>query len=137
MSNTKAYKDYAIPREDYNELFWFCRRYRKNKEQIESFYGTHTPCSDGGSRSGAISKPTEATAIKIAKLRNECELIEQAAQEAGGEALASYIITNVTVPKKPYEYLGVVPCGRQQFYEMRRKFFYILWKNKFFQKMDN
>lgn len=130
MSNSKAYKDYTIPKEDYNELYWFCRKYPKNKEILANCYGTHAPCVGGGRKSTAISKPTEANALKVAKYRAECELIESAAKEAGGEALAKYIIRNVTEPKMPYEYLGAIPIGRQQFYELRRKFFYILWKNK-------
>ena len=130
MSNSKAYKAYTIPQEDYHELLWFCRRYPKNKETIAGCYGTHSPCSDGAGRTNEISKPTEANALKIAKLREECELIESAAREAAGDVLASYIIRNVTEKKMPYEYLGRVPTGRRQFYEKRRKFFYILWEKK-------
>lgn len=51
-------------------------------------------------------------------------MIEQAAREAD-PALAAYIVRNVTTGM-PYEHLGIVPCGRRQFYQARRKFFYLL-----------
>ena len=52
------------------------------------------------------------------------ETLEQAARETD-PALAAYIVRNVT-SGIPYEHLGIVPCGRRQFYQARRKFFYLL-----------
>lgn len=51
-------------------------------------------------------------------------MIEQAAQEAD-EFLMPYILKNAA-DNIPYERLGNVPCGRRQFYQARRKFFYLL-----------
>lgn len=56
-------------------------------------------------------------------------MIENAAKETD-EQLYKYIIKNVT-EGVPYEVLNV-PCGRRQFYDKRKLFFYKLYciKNK-------
>ena len=64
---------------------------------------------------------------KTNKLSRDIGLIEQTAQEAVG-GLYPYILKNVT-EDITYEHMGV-PCGRRQFYFMRRKFFCLLDRKK-------
>lgn len=61
------------------------------------------------------------------KALKDAALIEQASREAEPN-ICQYILKNVT-QGVPYEYMDV-PCGRRQFYEQRRKFFYLLSKKK-------
>ena len=68
--------------------------------------------------------PTEKKAMAAAKLSSDCELIEQTAIEADA-AIYTWIIKNVTEEESPWEYLNA-PKGRRQFYESRRRFFYLL-----------
>ena len=64
---------------------------------------------------------------KAKKLSRDIHLIEKTAQEAVGE-LFPFLLKNVTEDIS-YEHMGV-PCGRRQFYFMRRKFFCLLNQKK-------
>lgn len=70
---------------------------------------------------------TSDIAIQRMQLESDMKMIEQAAENADKE-LSPYIISNV-VDGIPYEYLGA-SVGRRQFYQSRRKFFYILSTKK-------
>ena len=57
----------------------------------------------------------------------ECQLIEQTAIEVDPEAYQPFL--QAIVSDSPYEYC-TVPRGRSQFYERRRRFFYLLARKK-------
>lgn len=66
---------------------------------------------------------SRAKIVQRDRLLRDCEMIEQAAIAADSD-LCAYILRNVTRDEgittlKP-------PCGRRQFYEARRKFFFLL-----------
>ena len=78
-----------------------------------------------------ISDSTAKKAMAAAQLRTNIELIERAARQADDE-IDGYILRNVT-EGAGYTYLRHamnMPCGRNKFYKARRKFFYILYKNR-------
>lgn len=56
----------------------------------------------------------------------DCRIIEEAAQEAsnGAEACFESLMKNVT-QDIPYHHLEV-PCGKNQFVEMRHKFYFLV-----------
>ena len=76
---------------------------------------------------GSLNDTTQITALNNVQLERDIKLIEETAAEAAG-ALADYIISNVC-DDVPYRYIGV-PCGINQFYRLRRKFFWLLAKKK-------
>lgn len=51
--------------------------------------------------------------------------VAQGSGPQADRANAQSLIANVTIPNMPYEYLMVIG-GRRQFYEARRKFFWLL-----------
>ena len=103
--NNKAYKNYEIDEYEYNELKWFCWQYDKKKRKISN---------------------TENDSEKQ-KLKKEIEMIDTALMlVSDSDLIISLIKKNVTQKNMPYEKLGSVPMGRRQFYEKRRKFFWIL-----------
>ena len=119
---------YDISPNRYRELKYFCRQYREKQSRLRSLTEIASPAFDGiGSSSGVLSDRTAATALKRVELEKDVALIEQTAIEADAE-IYQYIISNVA-DGVPWEYLGV-PGGRRQFYEARRKFFYLLSRKK-------
>lgn len=113
---------YGISVERYRELLHWCRQYREWKSK--SNYGLTAIANDGMPHAkGNISNPTEAQALRNAKYIDNINCIETTAQEADAE-IWRYILTNVS-EGKTYEEMGV-PRGRRQFYNSRRKFFYML-----------
>lgn len=127
MSNSKAYQDYRLSRYRYLELMNFCLQYDEKREKLSGCYTVGATPYDAAKRSSGIGRPTEYRAEKAIGLRRDLELIELAAAHAceGKHVLSEKLLYNVT-RRIPYERLGEVPCGRQQFYELRWKFFYIL-----------
>ena len=98
--------EYKISKYAYRELKYFCKQY---DEKIRLLYDA----KDGRKN----------------KLRCDIELIEQAAIEAAGAASYRYLLLSVT-QGIAYEYLSNPPFGRRQFYQMRRKFFYLLHEKR-------
>lgn len=116
-------KKYQIDNDRYQELHYFCKGYQSREEEIKSLYGLSAVNQDGMPKGNKIGSQTESSVIRILKLREENEMIEQSAI-AASPYIYQQIIKNVT-QGIPYEYMNV-PCGRRQFYEVRRLFFKIL-----------
>ena len=132
-------KEYEISNLRYRELYYFCLQYQKYKDkinEIETGGGRSSYAQTGRSGSGHAD-PTAAKVIKAEKYREYCELIEQTAIEVGGDYADIYqtIMTNVTIGLS-YEQLralGKIPkykdgkyCGKNMFYNLRRKFYWLL-----------
>ena len=116
---------YGISKERYRELMYFCMQYQGWKDRIE--YGLKAGCHDGQPHGGSVGNPTEEQAIKNAEYECKAKMIEDTAYETDQE-LWKYILNSVTMGI-PYEYMKA-PCGRRQFYDARRKFFYLLSKKR-------
>lgn len=119
-----AMQRYEISKYRYRELKYFCMQYREKKNAISQMRGLSGVCCSGIPGGGGIQDPTAREAEKTEKLRRDTELIEQTALEVD-RVNAQSLIANVTSDNMPYEYLMVVG-GRRQFYEARRKFFWLL-----------
>lgn len=114
---------YGISKSEYEELKAFCRRYdEKRAEAADLLYRT-TGKLTGMPRGSNTSDPVCASVLQRDRLLHDCEMIEQAAIAASAE-LYPYILRNVTRSE------GITtlnpPCGRRQFYEARRRFFFLL-----------
>lgn len=116
--------EYGISQYAYRELYYFCLQYDEKRERLKSMYGGKSQVITGMPKGGRISDSTFNTAERALRLRKDIEDIEQAAIEADGE-LYKYIIDNVA-RGIPYERMNI-PCGRRQFYNKRKAFFYILY----------
>ena len=129
--NTKAYDLYRIDRNVYNELKWLCRQYYDMRRDIADCYGISAVNyeSTGAAKGNHISDPVQERSDKAMRLRADVEMIDLALEQTAAEPVRGYIKKSVTLGTS-FEYLGRVPCGRQQFYEFRRKFFWHLAKLK-------
>lgn len=125
--NSKAYKTYEINGNEYRELKYFCLRYNDMKTQLDECRGLKAvQYGNIGAASAALSNPTERSALKAIQLSKNIELIDYALALAADEPMRNYLKQSVINPHVSYDSFGAIPMGRQQFYEMRRKFFYIL-----------
>lgn len=119
-------KKYNISNNRYKELEYFCRQYPEKIQKLNSI------CSISSIKYGSISSTsigdrTGEEAQKRIELTKDIQIIEECAKEAS-EELYSYIIKNVCF-EVPYERLNI-PVSRTSYFRLRRKFFYILSKNK-------
>ena len=118
-------EELGISRFRYRELMYFCLQYEEMKERLAELTLVSAVRPGHGGRGGGRSDPAARAALRLAELRGKLEAIEQAALEAGGD-LYAYLLAAVTTDAA-YEQLKV-PCGRRQFYAMRRRFFLSLDK---------
>lgn len=143
MPSTRPIKldDWGISWEEYKELTYFCLQYEQKKRDAAALLTTRisTPVPamyhKGGKEygaflprgSGGTSDPTAATAAKRDRLLRDVMLIERAARIAADD-LAPYVLRAVTTRDgvRKVKAATEFPCGVNQFYEMRRRFFYVL-----------
>ena len=132
MAKTRGIKQYNISKHHFGELCNFCLQYREWQDELK--YKTDTVKSIEITDMPKGSSGSDATAdlaIRRAELQRKCELIEQTAIETDTE-LYQYLIKAVT-EDLPYSYLRSVmgiPCGKNTYYNARRKFFWILSKKR-------
>ena len=130
MSNKRDLKleDFGISLSRYRELYYFCQQYREKKDALQRCYNIKSePASSMPKNPKMLTDSGKQHNDKAKKLSRDIHLIEKTAQEAVGE-LFPFLLKNVTEDIS-YEHMGV-PCGRRQFYFMRRKFFCLLNQKK-------
>ena len=130
MSNKRDLnlEEFGISLSRYRELYYFCQQYHEKKEALQRCYSVKSgPISNMTGNKCVLTNFSEQQMDKTNKLSRDIGLIEQTAQEAVG-GLYPFILKNVT-EDITYEHMGV-PCGRRQFYVMRRKFFCLLDRKK-------
>ncbi len=122
-------KKYDVNKHRFLELYHFCMQYNEWKDElkyktdtVKSIEVTDMPTSHGN------GDATASLAIRRADLQRKCELIEQTAIEADPD-IYQYIIKGVTTDYATYKYLSQVlgmPCGKDMYYNRRRKFYWLL-----------
>lgn len=122
---------YNISKERYRELKYFCLQYPDWKKEltVADTVKAAVAKDEGGTHGSAASDCTSELAAKRIELQRKCSVVEAAAVQAD-DFINQYIIEAVTGDLS-YTYLRTVrgiPCGKNQFYEARRKFFYNLSK---------
>lgn len=119
-------KDDDISPARMRELKAFCEQYEEKKKKLRDLYFLSSPPFDAPTQGGTQSNPTEKRAIKAQALRADVTLIDRCLQEAsGGVALIEEQLKRNVVRRQGYNSLGWMPCGRRQFFAIRRSFF---WK---------
>ncbi|MBQ9913060.1 MAG: hypothetical protein IJO73_02410 [Clostridia bacterium] len=124
-------KKYGINFYRYKELENYCLQYDEKKSELQQIYTSSSVTPEIAVMGGISGKPTEQKAMRALKLKSEIELIERCIVEACGEdvGIVEKLKINVTLGFG-YDAIGRPPCGPRQFYEYRRKFFFILDKEK-------
>lgn len=149
MPSTRPIKldDWGISWEEYKELTYFCLQYEQKKRDAAALltirlstpvpeiyrrggkeYGTFMPRGRG-----RISDPVAATAAKRDRLLRDVHMIEQAvaaACDGAGECMYSALLKAVTTRSGVQAVYANPdtrpPRNEKQFYQMRRRFFWIL-----------
>lgn len=123
-------KPYWISRHRYYELKHYCRQYHEWNLLYLSCDGVaaatlHLP------QAGGASDPTGMAALIRERYLKDMRLVEEAA-ELTDPVIGRYIFLAVTEGRS-YENLRMtlnIPCGRDTYYELYRKFFWILSQKK-------
>lgn len=118
---------YELTHAEYLELVWFCRQYADKKQRLILISGGGGVKLDGMPHGTSPGNPTLSAVVRREPLLRDCEMIEQAAIEAWADGYRD-ILRNVALGET---YERISPnCGRRQFFDLRRKFFFILWEKR-------
>lgn len=113
------------------ELREFCLQYEEKKSKLRHLYTLSSAPPEVPVMGGASGKPTESKAILAVQLKSDIKLIDDCLAQAVGDdvGLLAPLKKNVTLGVG-YDSLGYVPCGINQFYRYRRRFFFLLNEKK-------
>ena len=109
------------------ELVRIAWQYQDMRMELDS-QATVAPELDGMPRGSSTGDPVFAAAVRREKLAERVMAIERCARVAGGDC-AEGLLIGVTTRGSSYNWLrmtGKIYCGRDQYYIMRTKFFYLL-----------
>lgn len=120
-------KEYHVSKERMYELQHFCRQYYEWLEEYRNLNSYAKTIIDGMPKNKGLSNPTEETAEKMRYYRSRIEMVEHCCKTVGDD-LWLYLLKGVT------EGLGYPivnpPCCKETYYEMYRKFFWYLDKER-------
>lgn len=121
--------EYEISKARYRELLYKCRQYPESKCKRDACYGISAMTLSDLPRGGAVSSVIERQAERAMKYAALVDLVEETARQAVADEPGLYepLIRNVAYGT-PY-YQMPVPCGKNQFTKLRRRFFYLLDKS--------
>ena len=127
------YTKYGISKNRYHELRYFCAQYKEWQNRIKEIdSGVQPQVRDDASKTGGRKKDqTGVLAVERADLTEKIEMVEYAAQKAGGE-IWKQLLRNVT-GECSFWYLQdieQIPISRSAFFQRRKVFFFILSARK-------
>ena len=126
-------KKYDISSHRFMELYHFCLQYNEWKQELREHSDTlHSAEITGMPKGSGHSDATAKLAMRRVELMRKCELIEQTAREAEPD-IAEYIIKAVTNEGITFNYLHQmmnIPCGKDYYYERRKRFYWLLSQKK-------
>lgn len=123
-------KMYWLPKHRQLELVHFCLQYPEWKMRLMSldgYSGRSGSVVQIPEKNGTVWKPVERMVEERMLLEVKIQMVEQAAMEAAND-LHEYLLKGVT-QEIGYELLNV-PCCKEVYYRMYRRFFWILDKSR-------
>ena len=121
-------KEYWISRERYYELAHFCRQYKDWKKlYFEALTEGSAQISKINTDGIEWANPTAKAVEKADRYFQNYRMIEESAEETDS-IFGKYILLSVTEGKSyaVIRALFDIPCGKDFFYKLYRRFFYIL-----------
>ena len=120
-------KEYYITKHEFYVAYHFALQYSEWKAERNSLINLGNT-AESEIHANSISNPTERKGIKVSELTAKIQMVEDSAAEAD-PVLAKWILDGAIHEGWSYNYLRLklnMPCGKNLYYQTRRKFYYIL-----------
>lgn len=133
MARRNSYRGkFKMTKEQYLSAKYFSLRYNEWKLEYADLCDTSRAITYSDMPNGSMSteSPVELAAIRLEAIGSNIRLIEQTAEEAAG-GLYPYLlkaVTNEGITFNALKMLEDIPCERDMYYRIRRKFYYLLSK---------
>ena len=122
--------EYHLPKETFLTVIHFCKQYPYWIDELKALTDTSKAVSYDNDLiiASADSDPTSTLAMKRAELSRKKELVDDTAKATAGD-LWEWLVLGVCYDR-PYHYLlhRGIPCGKDLYYKMRRKFYFEIAK---------
>jgi len=121
-----------ISKHEFYAAYHYALQYNEWNDMIIAISSIDTPDPEQADmpRGGNTSDTTYRKALKISEYRDRMRLIEQIVKEADSN-IYCWLLKGVTNENCTYTYLAQmmnIPCGKNYYYDKRRKFYYLLSK---------
>ena len=133
MARRNSYSGkYRMTKAQYLSAKYYALRYNEWVNEYHDICDTSSGIKYSDMPKGSFNTGSmvEDAAIKAEKIHDRIKLIEQTAYEAEPE-LSSYLLKAVTNTDITYHQLRTltnIPCGKNMFYNARRKFYWMLYQ---------
>lgn len=121
--------EFWISKHQFYVAYHYALQYNEWRDEYEQIIGgLRGVAYDGMPHGSGTGKPTETAAMRAAELSAKMETVQETARLAD-PTLVKYLLKAVTNEGITYDYLrGImgIPCGHNQYYRARRRFYYLL-----------
>lgn len=121
---------YYLTKHRFYEVYHYAMQYQEWKDEYRTTEQTMRGIAYDGVKvkSSESGDALERVAIRLTELSEKIEMLEAVAKETDKD-LSEYILRGVTDEQVTYNYLSMVlhiPCSRNTYYSLRRKFYWLL-----------
>lgn len=120
--------EWKLTKHEFYTAYHYALQYQDFKNQYSAEAMLNAVNNDGMPRGNNLSDPTYRKAIKLTELSKKIKLIEDTVKEAD-ESIYQWLLIGVTNENCTFNYLQQrmsIPCGKNYYYDKRRKFYYLL-----------
>lgn len=121
--------EYWISKHAFYTAYHYALQYNEWRDEYERISGgVRAVKYDGMPHGNTVGNPTESAGIRSAELSKKMEMVQETARQAD-PTIVKYLLKAVTNEGITYDYLrGImgIPCGHNQYYKARRRFYYLL-----------
>lgn len=123
---------YYLTKHRFYEVYHYAMQYQEWKDEYRTTEQTMRGIAYDGVKvkSSGSGDTLERVAIRLTELSEKIEMLEAVARETDKD-LSEYILRGATDEQVTYNYLSMVlhiPCSRNTYYSLRRKFYWLLSK---------
>lgn len=123
---------YYLTKHRFYEVYHYAMQYQEWKDEYRTAEQTMRGIAYDGVKvkSSGSGDALERVAIRLTELSEKIEMLEAVARETDKD-LSEYILRGATDEQVTYNYLSMVlhiPCSRNTYYSLRRKFYWLLSK---------
>lgn len=124
--------EYQISKHEFYAAYHYALQYSEWKDMITAIASIDTPDPEQADMPHAhsVSDTTFNKAVKIGEYRDRMRVIEDLVRMAAPDIYV-WLLKAVTTEGCSYTYLNMrmnIPCGKNYYYDKRRKFYYLLSK---------
>lgn len=121
---------YYLTKHRFYEVYHYAMQYQEWKDEYRTTEQTMRGIAYDGVKvkSSGSGDTLERVAIRLTELSEKIEMLEAVARETDKD-LSEYILRGATDEQVTYNYLSMVlhiPCSRNTYYSLRRKFYWLL-----------